>query len=399
MRKAWYYTFTALWCRETAMFYDFRPQGIPRHDFSYLPSPAHIAAQVPNPNGWSTGMEDSMLNAGLMASACAALWLRTRYDLLRDAACSVLDGMLRCAEASPREGFLPRSLSPADGHSHYSNTSRDQYTNFVWGACSLWDAKLVTDEYKPRLVRALTAFARRMEADVTPENGYELLREDGKPGLCCKMWGDVAPHEALRLPMIYAAAYHVTGDADWLELCMPLAQEGLDRSFAVDCERDFWHDYAALQMQFSLRLLHDILPDEQFRVRSRELMAHLARFFEKKALRLANELLAPDGLKDANYLYRPWNELPARFDGLVSGLPYYNHGQSTAPGNAFYALRDLGDSAAVAALCPRLPPHPDLEWAVQDVAHSIRYSKHATCAPINLIHAHALCGSQGEISP
>ena len=85
--------------------------------------------------------------------------------------------------------------------------------------------------------------------------------------------------------------------------------------------------------------------------------------------------------------------------GLVSGLPYYNHGQSIAPGNAFYALRDLGDSAAVAALCPRRPPHPDLEWAVQDVAHSIRYSKHATCAPINLIHAHALCGSQGEISP
>ncbi|MGN1250236.1 MAG: hypothetical protein ACI4XW_09150 [Candidatus Spyradocola sp.] len=399
MRRAWIYIYQALWSPVTQQFYDFHPQGVPLGDLSFLPSPAHIAAQTPNPNGWSTGMEDSMLNGGLMASACAALWLRTRYDLVRSTAHSVLEGMLRCAEASPREGFLPRSLSPADGRSHYSNTSRDQYTNFVWGACSLWDAKLVKDEHKPRLVRALTAFARRMEADVTPENGYELLREDGKPGLCCKMWGDLAPHEALRLPMIYAAAYHVSGDAHWLALCQPLAQEGLDRSFAVDCERGFWHDYAALQMQFSLRLLHDILPDEQFRARSRELMQHLAQFFENKAFRIADELLAPGGLSGAEFVYKPWHELPARFDGLISGLPYYNHGQSTAPGNAFYALRDLGDSAAVASLCPTRPPHPDLEWVVQNVAHKIRYREHATCAPIDLIHAHALCGSQGEISP
>ncbi|MDY4519728.1 MAG: hypothetical protein SPE01_13995 [Candidatus Spyradocola sp.] len=392
MRAAWEYVYAALWCANTQLFYDFRPQSTPPGDFAYLPAPAHIAAQTPNPNGWSTGMEDSMLNAGLMASAFAALWTRTRDERLIAPARAVLEGMLRCAESSPREGFLPRSLSPADGHSHYGNASRDQYTNFVWGACRLWDAGLVDDAQKPRLTRALTAFARRMEADVTADNGYELLREDGRPGLCCKMWGDVAPHEALRLPMVYAAAHHVTGDAHWLALCLPLASEGLTRSFAVDCGHDFWHDYAALQMQFSLRLLHDLLPDAAFRARSCELMQRLGQHFEQKAFRIADELLAPGGLTGANFVYKPWHELPARFDGLISGLPYYNHGQSTAPGNAFYALRDLGDAAAVAVLCPGRSPHPDLAQAVRDVSRRIPYEQHATCAPIDLIHAHALCG-------
>lgn len=391
MRAAWEYVYTALWCADTQLFYDFRPQGTAAGDFAYLPEPDLIAAQVPNPNGWSTGMEDSMLNAGLMASAFAALWTRTHDQRLIAPARAVLDGMLRCVEASPREGFLPRSLSPADGHSHYGNASRDQYTNFVWGACRLWDAGLVDDAQKPRLTRALTAFARRMEADVTPDNDFELLREDGRPGLCCKMWGDVAPHEALRLPMVYAAAHHVTGDAHWLELCLHCAEEGLSRSLAVDCAHDFWHDYAALQMQFSLRLLHDQLTDESFRTRSRGLMQHLAQHFEQKAFRIAEALLAPGGLTGAEFVYKPWHELPARFDGLISGLPYYNHGQSTAPGNAFYALRDLGDAAAVAALCPGRSPQPALAQAIREVCRRIPYEKHAACSVIDLIHAHALC--------
>jgi len=46
---------------------------------------------------------------------------------------------------------------------------------------------------------------------VTPENDFDFCRADGTrcPLGICRMW-KVQPHEAARLPMIYAAAWDVT---------------------------------------------------------------------------------------------------------------------------------------------------------------------------------------------
>ena len=45
--------------------------------------------------------------------------------------------------------------------------------------------------------------AEKMQAEAIPENGWSFLREDGERGFAGQMWGDVGPHEALRLPMLY----------------------------------------------------------------------------------------------------------------------------------------------------------------------------------------------------
>ena len=67
-------------------------------------------------------------------------------------------------------------------------------------------------------------------------------------------------------------------------------------------------------------------------------------------------------------------------------------GQKASVHGIVHTLRDLGDAAAVAALCPGRSPHPDLAQAVRDVSRRIPYEQHAACAPIDFIHAHALCG-------
>ena len=43
-----------------------------------------------------------------------------------------------------------------------------------------------------------------------------MLREDGTIGKVNKMWGDIGPHEWMRLPMFYLAAYAV------MRFCMEL---------------------------------------------------------------------------------------------------------------------------------------------------------------------------------
>ena len=134
---AWRMAFERLWCEKTKLFYDFLSEDTPDGAISHLPTPEMIARQVPNPCGWGTGMEDSVLNGGVMLEALIALYQRTGEASILPALHEVAEGLLACAQVSGQEGFLARSLSPADGESHYSNSSRDQYTHWVY-MCSLF---------------------------------------------------------------------------------------------------------------------------------------------------------------------------------------------------------------------------------------------------------------------
>ena len=71
-----------------------------------LPTVDEISAEFPDPCGYSTGMEDGMINGGTMLDACLI-----KYELEDDAdaadlARKLVKGMLNCASSAKSEGFL-----------------------------------------------------------------------------------------------------------------------------------------------------------------------------------------------------------------------------------------------------------------------------------------------------
>ena len=98
-----------------------------------FPTPEEIARIFPNPCGYSTGMEDCMLSGGTMIDVCLIKYERDGDEEAAIFAKKLVKGLLKCAFSAKTEGFLPRGVCPADGKSHYPDSSRDQYTLFAFG--------------------------------------------------------------------------------------------------------------------------------------------------------------------------------------------------------------------------------------------------------------------------
>ena len=79
-----------LYCPETGLIYDYVTSREPAQRFAHLPCRAEVEANLPNPCGWGTGMEDCAINAGTMLDT---LW-RIDGDPLW--AARLVDGMERC---------------------------------------------------------------------------------------------------------------------------------------------------------------------------------------------------------------------------------------------------------------------------------------------------------------
>lgn len=171
-----------------------------------------------------------MLSGGTALDALIADYNVTGDASLKAIADKLFKGMMLCANCGKTHGFIARAVSPKDGVSHYTDTSRDQYTHWVYAAIRLYNSSLCDNGQKAHIRRVLVALAERCETNVTKENDYNILRDDGKKGLVGKMWGDIGPHEYLRLPMFYLAAYHVSGDGHWKEMCFKYRDEALEKS-------------------------------------------------------------------------------------------------------------------------------------------------------------------------
>ena len=165
MEKSWNFVWNRLFDGRTCMFYNYLVGQEPDAATRYLPEPELIHRLVPNPGGYGTGMEDCMLNAGLMMDAVIARYEATGDEAMREYAAKVYRGMELDATVSPQKGFLPRGVTPADGQSHYIDTSRDQYTNWFYAAYRLYFSALSDDAQKESIRRCLTAMAEKMEAD------------------------------------------------------------------------------------------------------------------------------------------------------------------------------------------------------------------------------------------
>ncbi len=266
------YVRTELFLPTTSMLCDFRHKS----DLSALPMPDECARNFPNPAGYATGIEDCTLAGGSMLDGCVSFYERTGDARAAELAERLCEGLLRCAESAADPGFVPRGLCPADGTSHYMDSSRDQYTLFAFGLHRYRNSGLCSDAHRERIAKAARAVAERLERNVTPENGYDMLREDGGRGLVSGMWGDsLGNHETMRLPMLYLFAHETTGDARFLEFYRGLREEALERCLPMT---GYWALYTLHQMQSSLRLCWDADPDEAWRERILSVMREVARY-------------------------------------------------------------------------------------------------------------------------
>lgn len=385
IEKAKNFIFNRFFCEKTGLIYDFLIDD--GNAWHHLPSPHEIKKQIPNPCGWGTGMEDSVLNGGSVLDALAAeCFISEDISAIKPFADKIFDGMVLCANAGNVKGFIARSVSPLDGKSFYCNSSRDQYTHWIYGAVRFYNSPLCDERQKKIIKQILTDIAEKCLNDVTAENDFNILRADGKIGLCQKMWGELSPHEYLRLPMFYAAAYHVTGDIKQKTLCDKYAAEALEKTKVFTPEKH--RCYVTLQLQYSLRLLCDCYGSSSFFDECSAIMEALADYCENKAFTAYKELKA----NNLSFKYNRWNDVVPLNMGKYGDYEYLNPAQSELDENtSFYPLREIGEAASVAALCYSRPINRQLCTILESAADEIDYSKHYTYAPLLLACGHSLC--------
>ncbi len=339
-------------CERTSMLCDVKYDRIPAN----WPTPGECYAGYPNPSGYGTGTEDGCLAGGSMLDACVDMWEKTGNTEAGEFAGKLCEGLLRCAESAKDVGYIPRGLSPFDGQSHYPDSSRDQYTLFIYGLHRYFNSALCTAEQKARITEAAKNVAKRAVRNVTPETGYDMLNENGGKTFNSVMWEDegkkiLGNHETMRLPAIYLFAYETTKDEYFLELYRNLREYGLSRCLPM-AEQGYWALYTLHQMQSSLRLCYDADPDEEWKGKILEVMNIVADY--------CDDVMAPKVAARLNDDERMYNlpQVPFRERDMEVHKWYHALGAVFALNldhsdvREYFALQDMAGIVIVPGLVP-----------------------------------------------
>lgn len=261
LEKAWNQITRFLFCEPISLIYDYLAT-LDDKRFDFLPQPEEIQRGYPNNKGYSTGMEDSMINGGTALDICirrAKLFPETA-DECRAFAKKLLKGMELCATVHGRNGYVVRSVSHRDGRSCYPCSSRDQMTFWAWGLWRYFHSQFADAEERKRIAELVVMLAERSEKEVVPENDYCILTLDGFPDILNKM-DHVCPHEMLRLPMFYRVAFDLSGDAHWKECYDKCIGRALRRAAEP---KDDWNHFETSQFLLSLALCQALDPRPEF---------------------------------------------------------------------------------------------------------------------------------------
>ncbi len=384
MDKAWNFIWKNFFSEKTNIFYDYLVEGIENPVCGHLPSPNEISMQVPNPCGWGTGMEDSVLSAGSMLDAVVARYNATKDAQMKPLADRLFGGMMTCV-VDIDNGFIARSVSPADGTSFYYDTSRDQYTHWVYGALRLYNSELCDQSQRENIKKVLVSVAKRLERNVTPENHYNLLRYDGKASIAGKMWGSLGAHEYLRLPFFYLSAWYVSKDKHWLDLYMKYRDEAFLKTLSFDPKSYGSRCYPVLQMQYSLRAIYDIDTDTEFKNKCLGFMRSVAAYYGEFAVLESKRICEKISSDEFYYQYKPWNKIRMRYEGIIGDRAYFNPAQSEMPENrGFYAIRNVGEAVSIPALCPFFKVSDECFEALQNISDLIDYERICNYSPMLL---------------
>lgn len=385
MEKAWQFIWDNFFCDKTNLIYDYLVRDIDGDILTdHLPSVDEINRQIPNACGWGTGMEDSVLSAGSMLDAVVARYNATKDKNMKPLADKIFNGMMRCV-VDLEDGFISRSVSPINGKSFYYDTSRDQFTHWVYGGLRLFKSELCDTEQKENIKKVIVAVAKRMERNVTPENGYNLLRYDGEVSIAGKMWGELGAHEYMRLPFFYAAAWYVSGDKHWYNLYIKYRDEAFKKQSAFNATSYGLRCYPVLQMQYSLRAIYDIDPDPEFRTKCLEFMTKVADFYKTFAVSESKRICAEINEEHYYYQYKPWNKVRMLYQGIIGTRPYFNPAQSELRENrGFYHVRNVGEAVSILALCPEFKISEEQFTALQNLTDAIDLGRICNYSPMLL---------------
>ena len=319
VEDAWRATWDRFYDDRTHLFYDFVCSYDPAKRLAGLPTPDETRRQFPNPNGWGTGMEDCAISGGLiMAMICDRFAVTGEADL-RPLAQKVFSGLVLLGSLSPSEGFVIRGVTPIDRKGHYCESSRDQYTWYVYGLWRYFHSPLVQPSEKPTIQKIITAICVRMERNIVPANGYRIGKETGAfDSIVDKMW-ETLGHEVARLPMIYAIGADLTGDSHWRDMAGRYAAEAATRSKEASTKIP----YALLQQQVSLEALYQLEKSSELKqqwLEAMQLVAERSQGFLERCLRYR----APTAT-EVNLDWRTWGyrnsggyQVPNRPEAILS---------------------------------------------------------------------------------
>lgn len=279
--RMWQVTWRRFYLPRTHLFYDYLTSYESGQELSHLPTADEVRRQHPNECGYGTGMEDCMISAGVMLSLIVDRYAATKDEELRQQALDVFEGIRLCATAHGVPGFLARGVCAEDLKSVYPNSSRDQYTHAVHGLWVYSHSPLCSPQTREEIGTILTAIADRMTRTVTPRNNYDSLRLDGSRDTrgISRMW-NVKGHEAARLPMIYAAAWDVTGKREYFDLYRRYLGPAIEQSLSIERQQP---TYALLQMQASMELLHWLERDAELKHKMRQVMLMVSELCASRA--------------------------------------------------------------------------------------------------------------------
>lgn len=391
--EGWHLMTQVLFCPESNMIYDSVGSHEPTLRFQHLPLVDEIAANVPNPAGWGTGMEDCMLNAG--SAVEVAIFMARQRPELREEACAfarnILLGMRDCAEVHGVPGYVVRGISWRDGKSCYINSSRDQFTLFVYGVSRWMHCEFATEEDRQLCRRLLVEVGEYCLTHLQEENNCNLLRLDGGRALVSDMI-NVAPHEAMRLPMLYLGAYDASKDPRFLEAYRKSRVYGLKRTAEMRREYNWWN-LELEQMQVSLRFCWDLDPDEESRQELLRLMQQVADFTWERFPEQEDWILGASGSfsqvsrrwNDAKMFLR-WETAGAGKSALYDGRLYLKTEELPAFYEPFCMVRAIGNLTLALALTPQWQVPAGFPLRFQRCMAKCDWTTHTSGGVVNFLH-------------
>jgi len=272
MDEAWKVSWERFFDPRTNLFYDRVSSYEPAQRFATLPTLAEIAQLNPNHNGWGTGMEDCAISGGLLMAMVCDRHAVTGEASLRASATRIFRGLVLLGTVSSSPGFVARGVSPLDCLAHYDESSRDQYTWYVYGLWRYCRSPLSSPAEREQARQLVAAVCQRLERNCVAERGYRIGREGGSAeSIVDSMWNNAA-HEIARLPMIYAIGADLTADRHWADLAEKYAPEAAERSAGESTKIP----YALLQQQVSLEALYELEKSPERKARWLECMKLVA---------------------------------------------------------------------------------------------------------------------------
>ena len=357
MDSAW----NALWGKffheKTNLIYDFLTDHPTDPLCGYLPTPEEIKRDYPNPFGWQTGMENSALQGGPMLLACLYRYEATRDERIIEKIHRLYLGLKSLCEVTGIPGMVVRSIPPTDNQSYYTNSSRDQYTLLVHALYEFHQSSVSTPKQKKEIAKILRDIAVYVEKCAIPENDYKLLRADGKPAVVCEMWAEplekLSPHEVLRMPMFYSAAYAVTGERAWLDKSQHYGRLALNVAEKITQKKNIM-GYELEQMQCSQYVLWKVEEEPRLKQRYLELMQLTAEYAATKTISNCEERLARIH-QDVHAVPQDWRKRPFvdLFKGkLIYGKAYSIPWMHPSAFDSMFTVHELGRVLWIQTLCP-----------------------------------------------